>query len=141
MNEARADLERVRNLQKIIRLLRDEIRTRRFEIEMPRGVRYDRIRIQAHAEDRLAEQVEALAEKEKELRARLVECEAERKRIVCRVSRLDDPRHVEILIKVYIDNEKIDAAAYAMNYSVDHAKRLHSAALRAYQRKYYGPKT
>ena len=42
---------------------------------------------------------------------------------------------------IYLDSKKIDEAADEMNYSIDHAKRIHSAALKAYQGKYYARKT
>ena len=133
--EAREELKKLKTLAKVIEIIKGEIVVQRLDIERPRGTRYDRQRVQSTPEDHLAERIEAIAKKERELKAILLDSELQRKKIIARICRLKDPRHIDILTKVYVEFKSIDQAAEEMGYSIDHAKRLHSAAVSEYENR------
>lgn len=133
--EALDELRSLKTLTKAIAILKNEIRAKRLDLELPSGVQYSKIRIQSTAEDRIAEKIEAIQEKERELRQMLLDREIARKKIISRICKLEDARHVELLLKVYVDQKTIEQAAEEIGFGPDHAKRLHSAAVKAYQKE------
>lgn len=133
MENAREELKSLKSLMNVIKVLKLEIKTRRIDLELPTGLRYDKVRVQTSSEDTLAERIDAIREKERQLKSLLLSSELKRKQIIARICQLKDARHVELLMKVYIDQEPLDQAAADMGYSLDHAKRLHSAAVKAYE--------
>ena len=56
--------------------------------------------------------------------------------IIGQIHGLDNPQHIQILYKRYIEFKSLYKIAGEMNYSYDHIRRVHGYALQAFERKW-----
>lgn len=77
--------------------------------------------------------VERIAELEQNIRDLICEYTGEKSRIIAEIGALNRPEYVELLTRRYISFERLEQIAYEMNYSYDHTRRMHGAALRAFE--------
>lgn len=131
-------LAQYRNLEFTIRLLREEINRKRGDLELPRGIRYDGIRVMNTPKDYFAEAVAELAAEEERLQGMIVECERLRKKILMQIAILPNPKHILVLQKRILEGKTLEQAADEMAYSIQHTKRLYLEAVREFDKE-YGP--
>lgn len=83
-----------------------------------------------------AKMVESIADIELEIRELVYRYTIEKSRIIAEISALARPEYVELLSRRYVRFERLERIACEMNYSYDHVRRLHGAALRAFEEIY-----
>lgn len=118
-------LGRIRELEARLKGLEDAM--------LPKGVSYDRDKVQAPRSDpmaRFAERAEALCGEIDELRMRYLD---ETREIEDALSRLEDDRERAVLAMRYLCRMSYEAIAEAMHYSVDRIYQLHRAGTRRLQ--------
>ena len=136
MNSAKMYLNRVRSLSicinSRIRQL-EELSTMKTSI----GSRTDEpVQTSKSGEAPYARVVEQIAELESETNSLVTSYGELKSKIISEIGSLDDPVHVELLMRRYVDYERFEKIAYKMSYSYDYIRRLHGQALKAFEDKY-----
>lgn len=126
-------LQQYLNLEKIIKIMKAEIKRKREDLQSIPGLSYDRTKVQGSPKDALTQKIAALAAEEEKLKARIVESETIRRKIVLEISDLNDARHVEILKKIFIEGKRMATAADEMGYSEEYLRRVYFQAIKEFE--------
>lgn len=63
----------------------------------------------------------------------------ERRRIIRQIQGLDDPRHIEMLFKRYVEYKGLKTICAEMKLSYGYARRLHGCALQSFEDRFLKP--
>lgn len=119
-----------------IRIRQIETEIRRNEVALlPGAIRYDRDRVQTTPEDKFAEIMASVGDLILEQRRKVAELARLRDRIIDEISQVKGIGRSQVLYMRYVAGMRYEAIAYALNYSVDHVKRLHSRGLKEFERR------
>lgn len=96
----------------------------------------DPVQTSKSGEAPFARVVENIAETEELLALRIGEYVDTLEQMAGEIRQLENPVHVEILTRRYLDFQRYERIAVDMHYSFDYVKNLHGKALRAFEEKY-----
>lgn len=76
---------------------------------------------------------ESIADLEQEIRELIYRYTLEKSKIIAEIGALTRPEYVELLMRRYVRFERLEQIAYELSYSYDHTRKMHGAALRAFE--------
>jgi len=131
MNKAKALLYQVRNEQREINIIREQIAQAELAV-LPSAIRYDLDRVQSTPDDPMLRMAEKLERYEGQLRKHLVRITERRQKAFRMIQRLPDPTQRQVLELFFLDQRMLhmDAVADEIGYSIQHTYRIYKAALR-----------
>ena len=111
---------------------KDAMRNQLYSLSSPK---YDGITVQGTKDpDKFSEAWARIDEKERKI-CRAIDKLADAKQIITdEIGRLEDTRYVEILLRRYVQMQKLEDIANEMHYSYDRVRHLHGFALQEFER-------
>lgn len=137
MNQAKAYLNQIRELDVKIRQRRDEIDVLR-ETAMSQSMQLDadRIRTDSPDQDPMATKVIRYVEIQKEVEDLLLELMELKHTVIGQIHQLNDANLMTVLCMRYVELMTWEQIADDMGYSLQHVFRIHGKALEAFGQKF-----
>lgn len=121
--------QNIRKQEEYIQRLRDSLTIA--------GISYDKERIQSSPDpDKFAKIFGQIDEEEQRLEDMKTRFMNTRVKIINQIHELDDIKHQDVLYQVYVDDKTLKKASFTMSFSYDYVKKLHLAALQAFDQKF-----
>lgn len=131
---AREYLSEVQRLQTMIEQKQERIKEIREGASTVRAVRYDLEKVQGGGHsDRIGEAVAKIVDLEKEVESDIVNLIYRQQEITNQIHKLNNPNHMKILYKRYIDGKNLQAIADEINFTYQYVLELHGKALKAFE--------
>ena len=131
MNKAKALLYQVRNEQREINIIREQIAQAELAV-LPSAIRYDLDRVQSTPDDPMLRMAEKLERYEGQLRKHLARITERRQKAFHMIQSLSDPTQRQVLELFFLDTRRLtmEEVADEIGYSIQHTYRIYQAALR-----------
>lgn len=98
------------------------------------GISYDDVRVQSSgSQDKMAGKVSAAVDLEAQIKQELQEFLQKRHTVINQIQALENPAHIELLYKRYVQYKPLEVVAAEMGYTFDWTRRLHGEALRNFE--------
>lgn len=122
-------LNQVRNLETKMKILKEEIDTLREMVVSTGAVQQEERVMSSGAQDRMAETICKINEKEEEWNNLMREFALTRAKVIISIQKLNNSDYEQILYKRYCQGKKWEEIALDMNYSYQWVCKLHGRAL------------
>ena len=111
---------------------KDDMRSQLYSLSSPK---YDGVAVQGTKDpDKFSEMWARIDQKERKI-CREIDKLADAKQVITEeIGRIEDTRYVEILLRRYVQMQKLEDIANEMSYSYDRIRRLHGFALLEFER-------
>lgn len=132
-------LQQIRKNEACINQKMKELSSLRTTLVGIKGIDYSRERVQSGgyiSEAGYAGQVNKFIDMQMQLNSEINNLIDEKYKITKMIQSLDSSKHVEILIKVYVDGKGLITIAKEMGYSYQYVRRMHGEALVSFERSY-----
>lgn len=126
---AKEYLNQVRNLETKMKILKEEIDTLRELLVSTGAVQQEERVMSSGAQDRMAETICKINEKEEEWNNLMREFALTRAEVIISIQKLNNSDYEQILYKKYCQGKKWEEIALDMNYSYQWVCKLHGRAL------------
>ncbi|WP_370751050.1 hypothetical protein [Eubacterium sp.] len=126
---AKEYLNQVRNLETKMKILKEEIDTLREMVVSTGAVQQQERVMSSGAQDRMAETICKINEKEEEWNQLMREFALARAEVIISIQKLNNTDYEQILYKRYCQSKKWEEIAMEMNYSYQWVCKLHGRAL------------
>ncbi len=126
---AKEYLNQVRNLETKMKILKEEINTLRELVVSTGAVQQEERVMSSGAQDRMAETICKINEKEEEWNQLMREFALTRAEVIISIQRLNNSDYEQILYKRYCQSKKWEEIALELNYSYQWVCKLHGRAL------------
>ena len=126
---AKEYLNQVRNLETKMKILKEEIDTLRELVVSTGAVQQEERVMSSGAQDRMAETICKINEKEEEWNNLMREFALTRAEVIISIQKLNNSDYEQILYKRYCQGKKWEEIALDMNYSYQWVCKLHGRAL------------
>lgn len=126
---AKEYLNQVRNLETKMKILKEEIDTLREMVVSTGAVQQQERVMSSGAQDRMAETICKINEKEEEWNQLMREFALARAEVIISIQKLNNTDYEQILYKRYFQSKKWEEIAMEMNYSYQWVCKLHGRAL------------
>ena len=126
---AKEYLNQVRNLETQMKILKEEIDTLREMVVSTGAVQQQERVMSSGAQDRMAETICKINEKEEEWNQLMREFALARAEVIISIQKLNNTDYEQILYKRYCQSKKWEEIAMEMNYSYQWVCKLHGRAL------------
>ena len=126
---AKEYLNQVRNLETKMKILKEEIDTLRELVVSTGAVQQEERVMSSGAQDRMAETICKINEKEEEWNQFMREFALTRAEVIISIQRLNNSDYEQILYKRYCQGKKWEEIALDMNYSYQWVCKLHGKTL------------
>lgn len=138
MNQAKAYLSQIKNLDYKIRRRQQEAAELRDEALSLGGMQLDpdHIRSASPDPDPMASQIGRYVDIQKEVEEMIIELMDLKHKIIGQIEAIEDARYMEVLWKRYVDLEPFGQIAAEMRYDVRTIFRIHGRALQMFDAKY-----
>lgn len=136
---AKEHLKRLRVLDTIIKHRQEELHNVRATLDDTGGTVWNNTGIkstQLKTDANFVNGVLTAAELEEQISEEIGQLTLEKHRIIGEINGLNDSKHIEVLYKKYVQFKYFDDIAAEMGYSSTHIKRIHRAALAAFEQQY-----
>lgn len=135
MNKAKALLYQVRDEQKEINIIREQIAQAELAL-LPSAIRYDQDKVQSSPSDPMIRMAEKVERYEGQLRKHLDRIMTKRQRAFALIRQVKDPTQRKVLELYFLDARRLTMAQVAkeIEYSEQHTYRIYKAALHALKR-------
>lgn len=131
---AREYLSEVQRLQTIIEQKQERIKEIRESASTVRAVRYDLEKVQGGGHsDKIGESVAKIVDLEKEVENDMMKLLYRQHEIIGQIHKLDNPKHIKILYKRYIEGKDFQTIADEIDLTYQYALMLHGKALKAFE--------
>lgn len=134
MNKAKALLYQVRDEQKEINIIREQIAQAELAL-LPSAIRYDQDKVQSSPSDPMIRMAEKVERYEGQLRKHLDRIMTRRQRAFVLVRRVKDPMQRQVLELFFLDERRLSMAQVAetIGYTERQTYRIYKDALRKCQ--------
>lgn len=126
---AKEYLNQVRNLETKMKILKEEIDTLREMVVSTGAVQQQERVMSSGAQDRMAETICKINEKEEEWNQLMREFALARAEVIISIQKLNNTDYEQILYKRYCQSKKWEEIAMEMNYSYQWVCKLHGRTL------------
>lgn len=126
---AKEYLNQVRNLETKMKILKEEIDTLREMVVSTGAVQQEERVMSSGVQDRMAETICKINEKEEEWNNLMREFALTRAEVIISIQKLNNSDYEQILYKRYCQGKKWEEIALDMNYSYQWVCKLHGRAL------------
>ena len=126
---AKEYLNQVRNLETKMKILKEEIDTLRELVVSTGAVQQEERVMSSGAQDRMAETICKINEKEEEWNQLMREFAITRAEVIISIQKLNNSDYEQILYKRYCQSKKWEEIALELNYSYQWVCKLHGRAL------------
>ena len=126
---AKEYLNQVRNLETKMKILKEEIDTLRELVVSTGAVQQQERVMSSGAQDRMAETICKINEKEEEWNELMREFALTRAEVIISIQKLNNSDYEQILYKRYCQSKKWEEIALELNYSYQWVCKLHGRAL------------
>ena len=111
---------------------KDDMRSQLYSLSSPK---YDGVAVQGTKDpDKFSEMWARIDQKERKI-CREIDKLADAKQVITEeIGRIEDTRYVEILLRRYVQMQKLEDIANEMSYSYDRVRHLHGFALLEFER-------
>lgn len=136
--KAKDYLKRLRKLDVVIKQKKHELTDLRKEAQCVSGIDYSREKVQSShsSEAPFVPATEKIIELEKEINAEIKHFVEEKHMIISQIQGLNDPRHIDMLYKRYVEFKRLEMIAAEMDYTCQYARELHGSALQDFEKTY-----
>lgn len=133
--------EYLRHLQRLDMMINQKIKELndlRMISQSTSGMDYSKERVQSSptGDAPFVQSVLRIAELEKEINAEIDRFVDEKHTIINQIQALQNPRHIDILYKRYIEYKSLEQICVEMKFSYDHIRHLHGDALKEFGEKF-----
>lgn len=131
---AKEYLSEVQRLQTIIEQKQQRIKEIRESASSVRAVRYDLEKVQGGGHsDRIGDSVAKIVDLETEVESDIVNLAYRHHEIIGQIHKLDNPKHIKILYKRYIEGKDLQTIADEIDFTYQYVLVLHGKALKAFE--------
>lgn len=136
MNKAKALLYQVRDEQKEINIIREQIAQAELAL-LPSAIRYDQDKVQSSPSDPMIRMAEKVEKYEAELQKRLIQLTDKRTRATRMIGRMKDSRYRKVLTLYFLDERHLtmEQVAKIIGYEISNTYKIRSRALRALNKR------
>jgi len=105
-------------------------------ILLPKGITYDGDKVQTSVSDRVTEDIAKLIDIDNKYMKMIRIYHEKRNLIITQINGLPNQNHVDLLVKVYLNNKPLEIVGDEMGYSYDWVRHMHTDALKDFERQY-----
>ena len=135
---AKEYLRQIRIADKKINNLIHEVDMLRDSISHPKPINYDKDPVQGGSRnDSMAASIAKYVDMEQEINRQTDGLIDLRHKIIGEINQLNDPAHIELLFKRYVEYKTWEQIAVEMDYTIRWIYSLHSSALQEFETKHF----
>lgn len=132
---AREYLSQLNRLEKKIDRYLEEIQRIRLML-LPKGITYDKDKVQISVADKVTDDIIKLIELEEKCTKAVRAYHEQRDHIIEEIFNIPTQRYSDVLEKVYLDKKSLKKCAELLDYDYNHIRHLHIEALKEFEKTY-----
>lgn len=133
---AKEYLGQIAACEKKEKLLKQQIEEMRAKAEGMRGISYDKLKIQASAVNRMEEDIAAIIDLTEDLHKLKHTLSQKKRAIINQIMMMPLSDDSQVLYLTHVKHYSLKKISFMIGYSYDHTRRIHSRALKNFERVY-----